>query len=86
MPNRLSLIALPDIPLVEPDDNLCDLIGRGVARAGEELQDGDVLVIAQKIVSKAEGRYADLDAVEPSAEAVELGVVTDKDPRLVELI
>ncbi|SVD64500.1 uncharacterized protein METZ01_LOCUS417354, partial [marine metagenome] len=37
MPNRLSLIALPDIPLVQPDDDLCDLIGSSVVRAGEEL-------------------------------------------------
>ena len=86
MPNRLSLIALPDIPLVQPDDDLCDLIGSSVVRAGEELRDGDVLVIAQKVVSKAEGRYADLDTVEPSVEAVVLGEMTDKDPRLVELI
>ncbi|MDA0230723.1 MAG: coenzyme F420-0:L-glutamate ligase [Proteobacteria bacterium] len=86
MPNRLSLIALPDIPLVEPGDDLCGLIGSSVDRAGEELRDGDVLVIAQKIVSKAEGRYAVLDEVEPSAEAIKLGQKTDKDPRLVELI
>ena len=86
MPNRLTLLALPDIPLVEPGDDLCDLIADGLKRAGEELRDGDVLVIAQKIVSKAEGRYADLDAVEPSAEAVELAGKTEKDPRLVELI
>ncbi|MBT3626517.1 MAG: coenzyme F420-0:L-glutamate ligase [Rhodospirillaceae bacterium] len=86
MPNRLELIALPDIPLVHPGDDLPDLIAAGLERAGAELQDGDVLVIAQKIVSKSEDRYADLDDVEPSARAVELGEKTDKDPRLVELI
>ena len=86
MPNRLSLVALPDIPLVAPGDDLCELIANGLARADETLRDGDVLVIAQKIVSKSEGRYADLDTVEPSAKAVELALQTDKDPRLVELI
>lgn len=86
MPNRLSLVALPEIPLVAPGDDLCDLIATGLQRADETLRDGDVLVIAQKIVSKSEGRYADLDTVEPSAKAVELALQTDKDPRLVELI
>ncbi len=86
MPNQLSLVALPGIPLVDPGDDLCELIANGLEQAEEELRDGDVLVIAQKIVSKSEGRYADLDQVEPSARAVELGKKTDKDPRLVELI
>ncbi len=86
MPKRLELIALPDIPLVNPGDDLPELIAAGLAQAGAELEDGDVLVIAQKIVSKSEDRYADLDDVEPSAQAVELGKKTDKDPRLVELI
>jgi len=86
MPNRLELIALPDIPLVQPGDDLPQLIAAGLERAGEALQDGDVLVIAQKIVSKSENRFADLDGVTPSARAVELGEKTDKDPRLVELI
>ena len=79
MPNRLELIALPDIPLVHPGDDLTDLIAAGLERAGEELEDGDVLVIAQKIVSKSEGRYAELADVEPSALAIELGEKTDKD-------
>ena len=86
MPNRLTLLALPGIPLVEPGDDLCGLIGDAIIRAGEELHDGDVLVIAQKIVSKSEGRFADLDTVEPSAEALTLADKTEKDPRLVELI
>ncbi len=86
MPNRLQLIALPDIPLVQPGDDLPDLIAASLERAGEALQDGDVLVIAQKIVSKSEDRYADLDDVKPSVRAVELGEKTDKDPRLVDLI
>ena len=86
MPNRLELIALPDIPLVNPGDDISELIAAGLERVGETLQNGDALVIAQKIISKSEDRYADLDKVEPSARAMELGEKTDKDPRLVELI
>lgn len=55
-------------------------------RGGLALQDGDVLAVAQKIVSKAEGRTVDLDSVEPGERAVELARQTGKDPRLVELI
>ena len=85
-PRRLQLIALPGIPLVEPGDDLADLIAGGLAAAGEALESGDVVVVAQKIVSKAEGRYVELGTVEPSERAVALAEETDKDPRLVELI
>jgi coenzyme F420-0:L-glutamate ligase/coenzyme F420-1:gamma-L-glutamate ligase len=57
-----------------------------LAGCGFELRDGDVLVVAQKIVSKAEGRQVDLGTVAPSARACELAATADKDPRLVELI
>jgi len=86
MPNHLTLLALPGIPLVEPGDDLFDLIADGLNRIREKLRDGDVLIIAQKIVSKAEGRYADLNTVEPSSKAMTLARETEKDPRLVELI
>ena len=83
---QLRLVALPGIPLVQPGDDLTDLILDGVAAAGEELVIGDVLVVAQKIVSKVEDRYVDLRRVTPSERASELAQHTDKDPRLVELI
>ena len=82
----LEIIALPAMPLVEPGDDLAALIGDGLARAERVLVDGDVVVVAQKIVSKAEGRFADLADVTPSARARELAAQCDKDPRLVELI
>ena len=85
-PRALSLFALPGIPMVQPADDLAALIGEGFARAGEALAAGDVLVVAQKIVSKSEGRYADLAAVEPGTQARALAARTDKDPRMVELI
>lgn len=85
-PGRLELIALPGIPLVEPGDDLAALILAALERAKLQFAPGDVLVVAQKIVSKAEGRYAELASVTPSAEARRLAGETDKDPRLVELI
>ena len=82
----VDLRALPGIPMVKPGDDLARLIGEGLARAGLELRAGDVIVVAQKIVSKAEGRTVDLATVTPSARAVELAAEVQKDPRLVELI
>ena len=83
---RVMLVALPNIPLIERGDDLPAIILAGSARAGETLIDGDILVVAQKIVSKSEDRYADLATVIPSARARELAHVTEKDPRMVELI
>jgi len=85
-PDRIALTALPGVPLVNPGDDLPALILAAVERAGEHLQDGDILIVAQKIVSKAEDRYAALSDVTPSARALELAEQTEKDPRLVELV
>ena len=82
----LSLHALPGMPMVQPGDDLAGLIGDGLARAGLVPQDGDVVVIAQKIVSKSEGRTVLLDTVTPSPEAEELGARIGKDPRIVQAI
>jgi coenzyme F420-0:L-glutamate ligase/coenzyme F420-1:gamma-L-glutamate ligase len=84
--SRLELIALPGLPLVRPGDDLADLIDAGIAAAGAALADGDVLVLAQKIVSKASGRIVDLRDVTPSPRAKELAEAVMKDPRMVELI
>ena len=86
MPHSLTLTALPQIGFVRPGDDLAATLAAAVERAGERLRDHDVLVVAQKIVSKAEGRYVDLARVAPSPRAEQLGRETDKDPRLVELI
>jgi coenzyme F420-0:L-glutamate ligase/coenzyme F420-1:gamma-L-glutamate ligase len=82
----LSLTALPGIPLVEPGADLPALIDQGVRSAGLMPQDGDVLVVTSKVISRAEGRRVDLRSVEASPRAVELAEVVRKDPRLVELI
>ena len=83
---RLEAVALPGIPLVRQGDDLAALIRDALARAGLALEQGDVLVIAQKIVSKAEGCFVRLGEVRPSAEALRLAERTGKDPRLVEVI
>ncbi len=83
---QLTLTALPGLPEIRPGDDLAALLGEGLARAGIVPAPGDVLVLAQKIVSKAEGRAVDLAGIAPSARARELAGVVQKDPRLVELI
>jgi coenzyme F420-0:L-glutamate ligase/coenzyme F420-1:gamma-L-glutamate ligase len=85
-PVTARFIALAGVPLVEPGDDLAGVVLGALAASREELRDGDVLVIAQKIVSKAQGRLVRLDSVEPSPEARALALEVDKDPRLVELI
>lgn len=86
MAARLELIALQGVPLVEPGDDLVELLIASLAANGLSLQTDDVLVIAQKIVSKSEGRYVCLEDVTPSARARDLAQQAQKDPRLVELI
>ncbi|HZT51460.1 MAG TPA: coenzyme F420-0:L-glutamate ligase, partial [Stellaceae bacterium] len=86
MPNSLELVALEALPLVRPGDDLAALLIAACERGRIAPGAGDVLVVAQKIVSKAEGRYADLAAVVPSPEAERLARATEKDARLVELI
>ena len=83
---ELRITALAGIPLVQPGDNVADLIAAGLAASGLALRRGDVMVIAQKIVSKAEGRLVDLRTITPSPRAQALAVEVDKDARLVELI
>ena len=82
----LTLTALPDIPFVEAGDDLGSFLIASMTRAGMTPREYDVLVVAQKIVSKAEGRTVDLAAVTPSERACDLAHAVDKDSRLVELI
>jgi coenzyme F420-0:L-glutamate ligase / coenzyme F420-1:gamma-L-glutamate ligase len=83
---ELQLIALPEFPQVAGGDDLAAFTAQALTRAGVALQAEDVLVFAQKIVSKAEGRRIDLTTVMPSAQAIELSHTVRKDPRLVELV
>ena len=82
----LTLTSITGIPLIRQDDDLADIILKSLHGNQIELQDNDILVLAQKIVSKAEGRMVDLATVTPSHRAMELAKQTEKDARLIELI
>ncbi|MBV1931371.1 MAG: coenzyme F420-0:L-glutamate ligase [Porticoccaceae bacterium] len=84
--DQLQLLALKNFPLVNPGDSLINLIIQNLGEQQLMLEPGDVLVVAQKVVSKAEDRYVLLVDVEPSEQARQLASKVDKDPRLVELI
>ncbi len=79
---KVEAVALEGIPEVAPGDDLVELI----VGSAEPIGDDDVVVIAQKIVSKSEGRFCDLTAVEPTDRARELAAETEKDPAIVQLI
>jgi coenzyme F420-0:L-glutamate ligase/coenzyme F420-1:gamma-L-glutamate ligase len=83
---RLELIALDGIPEIGPGDDLVAAIGDAVDASGLTLTDDDVLVVTQKIVSKAERRLVDLATVEPSPFARDWADRWEKDPRQVELV
>jgi coenzyme F420-0:L-glutamate ligase/coenzyme F420-1:gamma-L-glutamate ligase len=82
----LSLTPLQNIPLIRQNDNLADILLSSLAETKIRLQNDDILVLAQKIVSKAEGRTRNLAEITPSARAVELAEKTQKDARVVELM
>ena len=82
----LSLTPLQNIPLIRRDDDLADIIVAGLRASNIELMDDDILVLASKIVSKAEGRMVDLASVTPGEHAMELARQSEKDPRVVELM
>ena len=84
--STLTLTSLQQIPLIRPGDHLAEVIVDAVQENAVSLEDHDILVIAQKIVSKAEGRLTNLAQVTPSRRAIELAEKTEKDARLVELI
>jgi len=82
--NTMELVALPGIPGVREGDDVGDLVADAMARTGRQWQTGDIVVIAQKIVSKAEGRTRRLADIYPSHMAWEYASVSDKDPRKVQ--
>jgi coenzyme F420-0:L-glutamate ligase/coenzyme F420-1:gamma-L-glutamate ligase len=82
----LAVWPLPGIPRVNPGDDLAALLIASMTAAGLAPEDGDIVVVAQKIVSKAEGRLVDLATVTPSPRAKALSAITGKPPALVETI
>jgi len=84
--SRIELIALDGIPEVHPGDDLAALIAAAVSSSGIGLQADDVVVVTQKVVSKAEGRIVELASVQPSELAQRWANRWEKDPRQVELV
>lgn len=82
----LTLTPLLGIPMVQAGDSLTEVVLAGLQESAIELQEGDILVLAQKIVSKAEGRQISLTTIQPSQRALELARKTEKDARFVELV
>ena len=83
---NLELLAIENIPLIEPGDDLVSILIQTIKEEKIKLRRGDILVIAQKVVSKSENRYAYLNDVAPSSEAIRIAKNSDKDPKLVQLI
>lgn len=83
---RIEIIPIPDLPEIRKGDDVARRILAACVDAAVALKQGDVVVIAQKIISKAEGRLVRLHSIEPSAQALELAGKLRKDARLVEVI
>lgn len=86
MENAATIFAVPNIPDIQPGDDLATILGDCLEDQGIQLVEGDILCIAHKVFSKAEGNTYWLKDVEPSAKATELGEELNKDPRKVEII
>jgi coenzyme F420-0:L-glutamate ligase/coenzyme F420-1:gamma-L-glutamate ligase len=82
----LSLTPLKNIPLIRQDDNLADILLKSLQETKVKLQNDDIIVVAQKVVSKAEGRMVNITTVTPSTKALELSEKSQKDARIVELM
>jgi len=83
---EISLIPIKGIPEIKPNDDLAATIQRAATESGLKIEEGDILVVAQKIISKVENRIVDLDNVKPSPYAHTLSKEVSKDPRLIEVI
>ncbi|MEM1589354.1 MAG: coenzyme F420-0:L-glutamate ligase [Candidatus Bathyarchaeia archaeon] len=81
-----TAVALENFPLVKPGDNLAEIVVKVTEKNGLKIEDGDIIVVAQKIFSKAEGRVVRLKEVAPSERAFEVARTTGKSPRFVELV
>ena len=82
----LTLTALQDFPLIRPGDDLAGIILKSLGQSNLTLETGDVIVLAQKIVSKAENKLVNLSTVYPTPDALDLAAKSGKDPRVAELI
>ncbi|MBS7647153.1 MAG: coenzyme F420-0:L-glutamate ligase [Candidatus Bathyarchaeia archaeon] len=81
-----TAIALENFPLIKPGDNLAKIIVETAGKNGVKIEDGDVIVVAQKVFSKAEGRVVRLQDINPSEKAEEIAKKTGRNPKFVELV
>ena len=84
--SKLEVSALNHVPSIKENDDIAEIILKSINKDSLELEDNDIVVIAQKIISKAEGCLVDLASITPSSESIKIAEKTGKDPRLVELI
>jgi len=84
--NAIKLIALKNFPLIKPNDDLANIINNSISVNNICIDDNDVIVVAQKIISKSENRYVDLDKVKISEEAIDLASKLNKDKGLIQTI
>ena len=85
-PRYLELFAITPFPIVAAGDNLHEALREGIAASRLVVEDGDILILTHKLISRAQGRVVQLDSVVPSAEALRVAQKTNRDPRLVEVI
>jgi len=81
-----TAFAINNFPLIKPGDNIAKIIVENIRKNGLKIEDGDIIVAAQKIFSKAENRVVRLREVVPSKEAKEIAKITSKGPKFVELV
>ena len=79
--SEITLTAIQNIPEISPGDDIPGIISQSLSEQGCRLRYNDVIVVAQKIISKSENRFIDLKTIEPSEEAIKLAKQTDKDTR-----
>jgi len=84
--SRIEIIPIPVVPDIKTGDKLDLIILESMSNANEFLSKGDIVVVAQKVISKAEGRLIDLKLVNPQKKSLQIAKQNDKDPRLIELI
>ncbi len=82
----LELFGLKEIPLVKKGDNIAEIIKEDLIKEEIGLKDGDIILIAETLISKAEGNIIELDKVKPSEEAIEIAEKCKKDPKVVQAI
>jgi coenzyme F420-0:L-glutamate ligase/coenzyme F420-1:gamma-L-glutamate ligase len=86
MVKKIGIFGLEGLPLIEAGDDLAGLVVSAAKNNNVTIEDGDILIIAQKVVSKAENRVVQLETITPSKKAMEIAEKTGRNPRLVELV